>query len=427
MRFLLLVIVLSVFKLNAQSEEKSLHDLNTLLIETVMHDLYTPIVASRIYVYPNIAFYECIRFKDESLTTLKGKLNGLDEISTPDKNEKIDYWISACVSFSRVAKSLVASEYKFAKWETAFIDSLVKVKDQKELKSSMDFGYLIADQIISWSKSDNYIESRGLSRFTIKNDPGSWQPTPLEYASALEPNWNTIRPMTLKTPSQFSPTTKLVYSDSKNSLFYKNVKEVYETVNNLDTLQKEIALYWDDNPNVMQNIGHLEYFIHKISPGGHWLMIGQQACIQKGVSVTKSSQVYALTSIAIFDAFIACWDEKYATNLIRPITIINRILDKDWNPYLQTPPFPEFTSGHGVISNTAATVLTKLLGEDYSFTDEVEIPFGLKPRNYKSFNEAAYEACWSRVYGGIHYPETARISIIQGQQIGNYILNKLYP
>ena len=203
--------------------------------------------------------------------------------------------------------------------------------------------------------------------------------------------------------------------------------ECYNIAKTLDTVSKATALYWDDNPNVSKNIGHLNYFIHKISPGGHWVMIAQQACAQKNIPVTKSAQVYALTTIAIFDAFISCWDEKYKTNLIRPITIINRIVDRNWVPYIQTPPFPEFTSGHSVTSNAAATILTSLLGNNFVFTDRTEIPFGNSTRTFNSFYEASLESSTSRVYGGIHYPETARISVQQGKAIGKNVLQILYP
>jgi membrane-associated phospholipid phosphatase len=155
-------------------------------------------------------------------------------------------------------------------------------------------------------------------------------------------------------------------------------------------------------------------------------MLARQACMEKNIPVTKSAQVYALTSIAIFDAFISCWDEKFKIDLIRPVTVINKFIDDKWEPLIQTPPFPEFTSGHAVVSNAAATVLTKLLGENYSFTDNTEIPFGIAPRTFRSFYAAAEESTWSRVYGGIHYPETARISIVQGKQVGNNVLSACY-
>ena len=410
----------------AQQKEQTLHTLNRLLVNTVMTDLFTPPVASRIYAYPNIAFYECIRYDDPSLASLSGKLNGLGHLPSLPRG-MVDHFTAACVSFSYVAQSLVGSEYKFGDWRKAFTDSMLLQPDSALIKNSIGFGKAMADSIISWTRKDNYLRSRGMYRYVIQNTPGAWQPTPLDYAQGLEPHWNTIRPMTLQSASQFSPKQKLVYSKSKTSLFYKTMMEVYTIAKNLDTTRKATALYWDDNPNVSSNIGHLNYFIHKISPGGHWIMIAQQACIKKNVPVTKSAQVYALTSIAIFDAFISCWDEKYRTNLIRPITIINRWVDKNWSPYIQTPPFPEFTSGHSVTSNAAATILTNLLGDHFEFTDETEIPFGNKSRNFSSFYEASLESSTSRVYGGIHYPETARISVEHGRAIGRQVLKTILP
>jgi hypothetical protein len=414
----------------AKSQDKAavLHDLNALLINTVMVDFFTPPVASRIYAYPNIAFYECIRLDDPALNSLCGKLNGLGKLPAPPANTKIDNFIAAAVSFSYTAQSLVGSEYKLEAWRQHFIDSVLYNKSNAELvKNSLLYGKLVADSIFAWVKRDNYNQSRGMPRFTLSNEPGTWQPTPADYAQAIEPYWNTIRPLTLNTPAQFSPAEKLLFSLKKNSSFYKTMMEVYEIGKKLDTTQKAIAKYWDDNPNVSVNMGHLNYFIHKISPGGHWLMIAQQACQEKNETVSRSSLAYTLTAIALFDGFISCWDEKFKTNLIRPITVINDHVDKNWQPYIQTPPFPEFTSGHAVISNAAATVLTRLFGDNYEFTDATEIPFGNETRRFKSFYEASAEVSWSRVYGGIHYPETARISIAQGKDVGNHVLKTLYP
>src|SRR5205085_6756883 len=120
---------------------------------------------------------------------------------------------------------------------------------------------------------------------------------------------------------------------------------------NLDSLKRDIALYWDDNPNISNQQGHLTYYVHKISPAGHWMMITRQACMQNKVSLVKTSQAYTLAAVAMFDAFIACWDEKYKVNLIRPVTVINENIDANWAPLIQTPPFPEFPSGHAMISN----------------------------------------------------------------------------
>jgi PAP2 superfamily len=428
---ILSIIILFGFNLRqvkAQDKAVVLHELNSLLINTVMVDFFTPPVASRIYVYPNIAFYECIRLDDPALNTLCGKLNGLRTLPAPPANTKIDNFIAAAVSFSYTAQSLVGSEYKLEAWRQKFIDSILFNKSNAELvKNSLLYGKLVADSVFAWVKRDNYNQSRGMPRFTLSNEPGTWQPTPADYAQAIEPFWNTIRPLTLNAPAQFSPAEKLPFSLKKGSSFYKTMMDVYEIGKNLDTTQKATAKYWDDNPNVSVNMGHLNYFIHKISPGGHWLMITKQACQAKNETVSRSSLAYTLTAIALFDGFISCWDEKFKTNLIRPITVINDHVDKNWQPYIQTPPFPEFTSGHAVISNAAATVLTGLFGDNYAFTDETEIPFGNDSRKFNSFYEAAKESSSSRVYGGIHYPETARISIEQGKDVGTHVLKTLYP
>jgi hypothetical protein len=396
--------------------------LNTLLVNTVMEDLFTPPVASRIYAYPNIGFYECIRIEDKALPTFCGKLNGLATLPKPNTNVNNTY--AACIAFTYIAQALVASEYKFDNWRTDFLDSLKQHQLLINVDETVAYGKQIADSIIAWSKKDNYSKSRGLMRNVLGKKPGDWQPTPLDYAQGLEPHWNTIRPFTLQKANQFSPKQKLTFSADKKSTFYKSLLQTYSICKKLDSTQKATALYWDDNPNVSKVIGHLNYFVHKISPGGHWLMITQQACTKAKLPIAKTAHVYALTSIAVFDGFISCWDEKYRSNLVRPITIINRWFDGKWEPFIQTPPFPEFTSGHSVISHAAATVLTGLLGNDFLFIDETEIPFGNSARTYNSFLEAAAESSISRVYGGIHYTETAKISAQQGISIGKFVLTK---
>jgi PAP2 superfamily len=411
----------------AQDKAQTLHQLNNLLVNTVMVDFFSPPVASRIYAYPNIAFYEIIRLDDATLPSLSGKLNGFSTSLVPTPETPVDNFLAATFSYSYVAQALVGSEYKFEDWRRALTDSLFRKSDSSVHLASMQYGRKVADSILSWAKKDNYGPSRGMNRYVVSEKAGTWQPTPADYVQALEPNWNTMRPFTLRSPSQFSPKEKLPYSMGKQSAFYKTLMELYRITTKLDTTQKAIAKYWDDNPNVSTNLGHLNYFIHKISPGGHWVMITQQACIKKNESVSRSAQAYALTTIALYDGFLACWDEKFKTNLVRPITVINQYVDKNWHPYLQTPPFPEFTSGHAVISNAAATVLTGLLGDNFAFTDQTEIPFGNTTRNFNSFNDAARESSMSRVYAGIHYPETARISTTQGKVIGRYVLNLLSP
>ena len=117
--------------------------------------------------------------------------------------------------------------------------------------------------------------------------------------------------------------------------------------------------------------------------------------------------------------------EKYRSNAVRPETVINEFIDPEWLPLLQTPPFPEYTSGHSVASSAAAIVLSELHGQDFGFKDDTEVEFGLPERSYTSFNQAAEEACISRLYGGIHFMPAIKNGITQGRGIGNLVVSKL--
>jgi membrane-associated phospholipid phosphatase len=131
------------------------------------------------------------------------------------------------------------------------------------------------------------------------------------------------------------------------------------------------------------------------------------------------------TAIALADGFISCWDEKFRSNLVRPETMINAHLDEAWTPLLQTPPFPEYPSGHSVISNAAAVVLTDQFGESFSFTDTTEVAYGLPARSFTSFTAAAAEAAMSRLYGGIHYRMAIEEGSIQGQRVGEHVVRRV--
>ncbi|HVG14961.1 MAG TPA: vanadium-dependent haloperoxidase, partial [Chitinophagaceae bacterium] len=134
---------------------------------------------------------------------------------------------------------------------------------------------------------------------------------------------------------------------------------------------------------------------------------------------------YALTSVAIFDAIISCWKTKFEYGHIRPITVINESIDRNWQPLLQTPPFPEHPSGHSGISAAAATVLTGLFGDSLAFEDTSDLKYIGMKRNFSSFKQAAAEASISRVYGGIHFRTGVDAGAVQGQQVGEFVMKKL--
>jgi len=130
-------------------------------------------------------------------------------------------------------------------------------------------------------------------------------------------------------------------------------------------------------------------------------------------------------SIGLMDSFMCCWDEKYRSNRIRPETAIRKYIDPNWRPLLQTPPFPEYLSGHSCISSTSAVILTSYFGGNLHYTDNVEEKYGLPPRSFTSFKQAAGEAGMSRFWGGIHFEDAINSGMMQGTKVGEWVVNKV--
>lgn len=406
--------------------EASITEYNRKLTDVIVADIFTPPVASRIYAYANIAAYEGIRFMNPEHLSLAGQLNGLDLLSLPDQDKKYYYPLVSLVAFTETAKPLVFDLERVEAMQQELLKDVKEIGiDTEVYENSISFGKKLAEEILERAGSDGYLRRTALPRFSVSDDPGRWRPTPPDYMEAIEPHWRTIKPFVLDSAGQFDPGLPTTFDVSETSKFFQEAKEVYETVKNLDSTQLNIAKFWDCNPNISTTKGHVMYFQQQISPGGHWVHIAAQVLDEKKSSTLESARTLAKVSIAIADAFISCWDQKYKSSLTRPETFINNYIDPDWEPVLQTPAFPEHTSGHSVASSAAATILTDIFGDNYAFKDATEIPYGLPVRNYQSFNQAAAEAAISRLYGGIHYKPAIELGVLQGRQVGRYVLDRI--
>ena len=394
--------------------------------DVIVHDIFSPPVASRIYAYMSVAAYEAAIHHDNKYTTLAGQLPGLTPVPQPQEGLEYCYQLASIEAILKVGRALVFSEDKM----DVFYDKIMKEFRDTGIpddvyERSIAYGAQVADHIIAWSGGDNYKQSRSFPKYSISDDASTWKPTPPAYMDAIEPHWNKIRTFGIDSAGQFKPKPPTPFSIDKESAFYKEALEVRDIGVNLTQEQREIASFWDCNPFVMNVKGHVMFATKKISPGGHWMNITHVACAKTKADYVQSSEAYVRVAIALFDGFVSCWDEKYRSKLIRPETYINQYIDENWIPLLQTPPFPEYTSGHSVISAAAAVTLTDLFGENFAFKDSTEIEFGLTARDFKSFEEASREAAVSRMYGGIHYRPAFELGLIEGEAVGKYILDKV--
>lgn len=395
------------------------------LTEVITHDIFTPPPAARIYAYSNLAAYEVIAAGSKDYQSLQGQLKGLNGV--PDKpKEKISLPFAALTAFMNVGQELTFSKDSTQK----IVDSLKELAIEHGMpddvmQRSIAYGKTVSDAVMKWGKGDRYAQTRSAAKYTVNNEEGQWIPTPPGYMQAAEPAWMQIRPLALDSAGLFMPQPPLTFSKDSTNAFYKMVDDVYVTGKNLTDEQKACADFWDCNGFKLHVEGHMMFATKAMTPGGHWMGITGSICQAQKADFAKTVYTYTAVSFGIFDGFIACWNTKFRWSLLRPETYINKYMDANWQPYLQTPPFPEYTSGHSVISSAAATILTRIYGDNVPFKDSTERAWGWPDRTFKNADAAAQEASISRFYGGIHYRQSLNTGLEEGAKVGNYILQKL--
>ncbi|HXB09179.1 MAG TPA: vanadium-dependent haloperoxidase [Puia sp.] len=403
----------------------TVHELNTV----VMGNNFGPIVASRNYLYAAIAGYEVIAggYPDR-FVSLAGQLHGLAAMPKPDTaTHKIDYELAALLAYCKLGEAVTFPEGSMS----AYVDSLKRMATDHGmpadmLEASVAYGDTVAATVKAWSKKDHYAETRGAPEYMVNDSPGRWVPTPPAYTPAMEPHWREIRYIAMDSVQQFMPHPPYPFNvTDKKAPYYKEVKLIENKGDSLTPEEIWIADFWDDNPFKLNVSGHLMFGTKKFSPAGHWMSITGIAAQKAGADFPTTVAAYAKTGVALFDAFIQCWNIKYTYNTLRPETAINKYFDANWRPHLQTPPFPEYTCGHCTISASAAEALTSIFGDNFAYNDTTELEFGIKSRSFTSFRAAADETSHSRFFGGIHYKYSTDVSREMGTQIGRLVADRI--
>jgi hypothetical protein len=300
--------------------------------------------------------------------------------------------------------------------EESFASQQQAVVPRPVYERSVAHGRAVARAILKWAATDGFSIYNDCPYVPV-SEPGAWEPTPPDFnPNPLQPCWGMIRPMVLTSGEECSPPGPPVFSTDRTSNFYAAGLEVYHVVLDLTEEQKTIADYWSDGPG------------DSGTPPGHWIAIVSQIARHDELSLAAAAEAYARVGIAVHDAFINCWTPKYFYNLQRPVTYIQDNINATWLPYIMTPPFPTYTSGHSTQSGAAAHVLTDMF-ESKRFTDTTHTDHGLvppqEPRTFDSFDAAAAEAAVSRLYGGIHFAFDNDNGLASGQCIGQVIIDRV--
>lgn len=423
---LLALLACNTDKIDHLSDSEILHQNQDQLTQVIIYDVFTPPVASRIYAYSSLASYEAMRFEKPGSPSIASKLKKFKDFPLPEKGKKYNFTLAATSAFFTVVHKVVFSIDSLKAHENRVFNQFKNSLDPEIYDRSVAFGDSIGKVVLARAAIDNYRISRGKAKFLGNQRPGQWRPTAPDYMDGVEWCWGTMEPLVMDSTSLINELPEPpAYSMDTNSVYFKEVNGLYKLTQNLSKEQKDIARFWDDNPFVMEHSGHMMFANKKITPGGHWMGIAAIASRKTKADLVKIAQVYAVTAVSLYDAFISCWSLKYKYNTVRPITVINEFIDNDWAPMLQTPPFPEYPSGHSTITRAASTVLTKIFGENFAFQDTSDLRYIGMKRDFKSFKQASDEASISRVYGGIHYNFSVNEGIVQGKKVGDKVIERL--
>lgn len=238
----------------------------------MIHDIFSPPVASRIFAYPNIAAYEIVAQTNPDYQSLSGQLKDLKPIPAIDTASAINPQLSALIAHMNISRQLIFSEDKFDVLQDSLFTKW-KNMNEPEFEASKTYGLKVAEHIKEWMNKDNYSQTRTMPKFTVNtDDPARWQPTPPAYMDGIEPHWNKIRPFIIDSASQFKPVPPPPFSLEKDSDFYKELIEVYNISNDITKTGDEseevaIAKFWDCNPYVSVTRGHLMFATKKLLQG----------------------------------------------------------------------------------------------------------------------------------------------------------------
>jgi hypothetical protein len=376
---------------------------------------YSPPVASRAFGYGGLTLYEALVPGMVGFRSLADVVPGSQPLPTAPRDAY--YWpLVANAALALILRSLFPTAP--ARLQAAIEGLEASFEARLELgvppgvaDRSVTRGRRVAAAVFEWSKTDGGHEGY-LHNFPPYDAPGGseyWVPTPPGFLPALQAHWGSNRCLAVSSGAACPPGDYPPFSEDPESAFYAEALEVHEAVNNLTPEQEQIARFWSDDPATTP------------TPPGHSISITTQVLRREDATLATAAETYARVGIAVCDAFICCWYQKYVHNLLRPVTYVQRLVDPDWSPLLTTPPFPEYPSGHSVQSGAAFQVLTDLVGENYRFTDRTHDHRGFASRNFASFLHAAEEAAVSRLYGGIHYRAAIENGLAQGRCIGSAV------
>jgi len=317
----------------------------------------------------------------------------------------------------------------------------------QKINAGLAFGVQLANQALALRANDGssnntpYTPPAGLPGYVWM--PAESGPT---AGAALGANWGSVTPWVISSASAYQPDGLQARPDVNLDLYAQQLNEVRQygglastatTTSLRSAEQTEIALFWAyDRPDTFR-------------PYGQLIDIAMDVAAKKGNSMEQNAKLLACLDTALADAVICAWKAKYEVVQPRPYDMItgafsdqdgvaSTVRDTEWHSLLSSingvdsPPFPDYISGHSAMGGAFAGVMTGFFGNNVNFSAaSQELPgvtryfdgFNDNGIQRNSFYEAGFEDAISRVYGGVHIREACTDSFAVGLQVGTAVAN----
>jgi PAP2 superfamily len=345
-------------------------------------------------------------------------LNAIDrrfEAYTPGIDEAKGASVEAAVATAARDVLMALLPDQAALVEAAYSRTLAAVSEGPAKTAGIAIGQRSAGANITRRQEDGFAKATH-PEYIPRQGPGEYQFTP-PFNFAAQPSWGRVKPFIIDLGEHAveGPQRLSGIQYARDLAYVKAIGEIDSTIRTAE--QSEIAQFWYED-----------------SPLG-WNRIANTAVRQQRLDPWSAARAFALINFAMADGFIAGFEAKYRFRFWRPETAIreaasdgNPITEADatWQPFLITPPVPDYPSTHTVLGWAAAQVLIELLGDQVRFSaDSLTLP-GIN-RHFKGFSAAAEENGQSRIYSGIHFRHAVKDGRRQGRSVGQAVAGALQP
>jgi len=268
--------------------------------------------------------------------SLVGQLQGLATLPQAESGQAYNWALSANAAEAAMLRSLypttsAANKATIDPLEMA-LQTTLKETDETIHQRSAEFGKKIAAALFEWSKNDE--GDAGYSRnfptsYTVPTGADLWQPTENGQKIPMQPYWGQNRTF-VKANNELPMPKPLSYSTDAKSATFAQYMDVYIKSKNLTQTEKEIAVWWADNPT------------ETFTPPGHSYSIARIAALTTKATLARAAETFARTGISVADTFILCWRCKYLYNNIRLYSYIRLAIDPTWTAFWPALLFPVF-------------------------------------------------------------------------------------